>query len=232
MRQPPRHTLREVGIFKGLTNARRLRVESLCAFRNYPRGRTIIHVRDTTRNVFFLITGRARVIMYSATGKPVSFREIGRGEMFGEFAAIDGGPRSTSVELLEASCVASMSAADFMAVLRAEPVVMEAVLVHAVALMRGLTARVFEFSTLAVNNRIHAEILRLAKAGVVLGRKARIFPFPKHGEIASRISTHREAVTRRLNFLERKKLIQRSGATLVIHDLVSLERMVEEASGD
>jgi hypothetical protein len=35
-----------------------------------------------------------------------------------------------------------------------------------------------------------------------------------------------------LNFLERKKLIQRSGATLVIHDLASLERMVEEASGE
>jgi CRP/FNR family cyclic AMP-dependent transcriptional regulator len=231
MRQP-RNTLRDVGIFKGLTNADRLRIERLCSFENYQRGRTIIEVRDATRDVFFLITGRARVIMYSPAGKPVSFREIGRGEMFGEFAAIDGRPRSTGVEILEPSCVASMSADDFKAMLRAEPLVMEAVLVHTVAQVRGLTARVFEFSTLAVNNRIHAEILRLAKQGVVLGRRARISPFPKHGEIASRISTHREAVTRRLNFLEKKKLIERSGATLVVHDLISLERMVEEASGE
>lgn len=231
MRQPSRNTLRHVAIFKGLQAADRVRIESLCRFRNYQRGKMIIQARDATRDVFFLIAGRARVIMYSSAGKRVSFREINPGEMFGEFAAIDGGARSTGVELLAASRVATMRGADFRAALRRVPLLMEAVLVHEVGNARGLTTRVFEFSTLAVNNRIHAEILRLAKSGIVLGRQARIAPFPTHGEIASRISTHREAVTRQLNVLERKKLIARAGTSLVVTDLARLQRMVEEAGG-
>jgi CRP/FNR family transcriptional regulator, cyclic AMP receptor protein len=232
MRQPAESTLRDVAIFKGLPAEDRQRFERLCAFRTYQRGKTIVHVHDKTREVFFLIGGRARVIMYSRGGKPVSFREIGPGEMFGEFAAIDEGPRSTGVEVLETSLVASASGRDFRAMLRAHPLVMEAVLVRVVAQIRALTTRVFEFSTQAVNNRIDAEILRLARTGGVDGRQARISPFPKHGDIASRISTHREAVTRRLSYLEDKKLIQRSGATLVVNDVSALERMVQDAIGE
>jgi len=233
MRQSAKGTLCDVGIFQGLTQPDRLRVEGLCVWKTYAGGESIIHVQDKTRDVFFLIEGRARVIMYSLTGKPVSFREIGPGDMFGEFAAIDEGPRSTSVEVLETSLVASLSGAAFKAMLRAQPRVMEAVLVHAVAQIRRLTARVFEFSTLAVDNRIHAEVLRLAKAGEVTGSTARISPFPKHSEIAARVSTHREAVTRCLNRLEKqKRLIARDGATLVVNDLFGLERMVQDATGE
>ena len=54
-----------------------------------------------------------------------------------------------------------------------------------------------------------------------------ISPAPKHAEIASRISTHREAVTRELNELTRAKLIARRGSDLIIHDTALLESMVE-----
>jgi CRP-like cAMP-binding protein len=232
MGQPTQRTLRDVAIFRGLTEPARMRLERLCTWKSYHRGKNIIDVYDVTRDVFFLVAGRARVIMYSVAGKPVSFREIGPGDMVGELAAIDGGPRSSSVEVIAAALVASLSAADFRAMLRAEPLVMEAVLVHAVAQIRALTARVFEFSTLAVNNRIHAELLRLARGGQAEGGKVRIFPFPKHGEIASRISTHREAVTRRLNDLEKQRLIERDGATLLINDVRELEQMVQNAAGE
>ena len=233
MGQPAKGTLRDVAIFRGLTHPGRRGVEAVCAWKSYARGESVVHVNDRTRDVFFLIRGKARVIMYSLSGKPVSFREIGPGDMFGEFAAIDCGPRSTSVEVLESSLVASMSGAAFNGMLRSHPQVMEAVLVHAVAQMRRLTARVFEFSTLAVNNRILAELLRLAKAGEVNGSVARISPFPKHSEIAARVSTHREAVTRCLKRLEtEKRLLARTADALLVNDLLELERMVQDATGE
>ena len=70
--------------------------------------------------------------------------------------------------------------------------------------IRSLTTRVYElFSTLAVNNRIQAELLRLASFTCQGGNSARIAPAPTHVEIASRVSSHREAVTRELNRLFR-----------------------------
>jgi CRP/FNR family cyclic AMP-dependent transcriptional regulator len=56
-----------------------------------------------------------------------------------------------------------------------------------------------------------------------------ISPAPTHAEIASRISTHREAVTRELNDLVRGKLIEKRGNDLFIGDVAMLESMVEDA---
>ncbi len=56
-----------------------------------------------------------------------------------------------------------------------------------------------------------------------------ISPAPTHAEIASRISTHREAVTRELNSLARAKLIEKRGTTLVIREIAALTRLVEDA---
>ena len=111
-----------------------------------------------------------------------------------------------------------------------EPRMAKALLVHAVAQIRALTTRVFEFSTLAVNNRIQAELLRLARQGRLDGNIATIAPVPKHAEIASRISTHREAVAREISRLEALGLLQRKTRSIVITDLARLARMVDDAT--
>jgi CRP/FNR family cyclic AMP-dependent transcriptional regulator len=87
---------------------------------------------------------------------------------------------------------------------------------------------VIELSTLGVQNRIHAELLRLARASGVTGRKARIDPAPKHADIASQVSTYREQVTRELSALNRQGLLAKDGAALLLLDVPQLERMVTE----
>jgi CRP-like cAMP-binding protein len=98
--------------------------------------------------------------------------------------------------------------------------------------VRSLTKRVYEFSTLAVNNRIHAELLRLASLAPREGKGARLAPAPTHAEIASRISTHREAVTRELNRLARIGIIERKNGTLIVRDLGRLAAMLHEMTGE
>ncbi|MGI9402896.1 MAG: helix-turn-helix domain-containing protein [Hyphomicrobium sp.] len=98
--------------------------------------------------------------------------------------------------------------------------------------IRTLTTRVYEFSTLAVNNRIQAEVLRLAHLVPREGKSARIVPAPTHAEIANRISTHREAVTRELNRLSRVGIIEKRGGELLVKDIDRLTTMVHEATGE
>ncbi|MCG8559212.1 MAG: helix-turn-helix domain-containing protein, partial [Hyphomicrobiales bacterium] len=107
-----------------------------------------------------------------------------------------------------------------------------ALLKRLVAQIRSLTTRVFEFSTLAVSNRIQAELLRLARDNGIDDNTALITPAPTHTEIASRISTHREAVTRELSRLTQNNVIRREGRALCVTDVDRLARMVQEATGD
>lgn len=203
-----------------------------CQWRRYRAQQQIIGHQEQSRDVSFVVRGEVRAIVYSLAGKEVTFRDIKAGETFGDFAAIDGRPRSANVVALTGCVIASMSANLFWDVLREHPAVAETLLKQLVGLVRQLSERVFEFSTLAVKNRIHAELLRLARDHMVSGDTALISPVPTHAEIASRVSTHREAVTRELNELDRAGLIERRGGKLAVRDVDRLARMVQEVLGD
>jgi CRP/FNR family cyclic AMP-dependent transcriptional regulator len=207
-------------------------VQKRCTFRRYDPGESIVDYLDQTDEVFFIISGEVRVTIYSLAGKAVSFRELGPGEVFGEYPAIDRGPRSASVEAHTPCLVATLPGAAFRELIENEPVVAQAMLPQLVTKIRALTTRVYEFSTLAVSNRIQAELLRLATLGAKDGQYARIAPAPTHTEIASRVSTHREAVTRELARLSRLGLIEREKTALVVKDLERLAEMVHAATGE
>ncbi len=207
-------------------------VQKRCTFRRCEPGESIVDYLDQSDEVFFIISGEVRVTIYSLAGKVVSFRELGPGEVFGEYPAIDRGPRSAGVEARTSCLVATLPGAAFRELIEREPVVALAMLPQLVTKIRALTTRVYEFSTLAVSNRIQAELLRLASLGAKDGKGARIAPVPTHTEIASRVSTHREAVTRELARLARIDLVAREKNALVVKDLERLAEMVHAATGE
>lgn len=223
------HSLAGVEIFGSLPESSLQQFEKRCLWRSYRRGELVIGHLDDSNNVFFLVSGTARVVIYSASGKSVAFRDIGAGDMVGEFAALDSKPRSASVEALDDCVIAIMAAADFLELLEKESSAAVALLVNMVARLRQLTSRVYEFSTLAVQNRIHAELLRLARGSSGEGNSVVILPAPTQAEIASRISTHREAVSREFSRLAKLDLVVRDGAGLRINNVERLARMVEKA---
>jgi CRP-like cAMP-binding protein len=123
-----------------------------------------------------------------------------------------------------------MSAAVFWDILKRYPEASATLIRQLTNSVRALTGRVYEFSALAVRNRIHAELLRLARGHMTDENAAVVRPAPTHAEIASRISTNREAVTRELNQLSRDGLVERRSGALVICDVTRLERLVENAA--
>ena len=221
-------SLAGVELFSGLDPAVRQEVASRCHGRRYEPHSQIVAPDEQSSDVFFIVSGSVRVTYYSAGGKEVNFRGQHAGQMFGEIAAIDGLGRSAVVVALNETLLASMSQEHFLSTVADYPEVAVSCLRHLSYLVRRLTERVIEFSTLGVRNRIHAELLRLATEESDAGPTAKLNPAPKHAEIASRVSTHREAVTRELNELARSGLVERSDNALTIHDVAELRRMVED----
>ena len=73
--------------------------------------------------------------------------------------------------------------------------------------VRLLGERVYELNTIAVRNRLHCESLRLSLAAGLADNRALIDPAPTHAELAARIGTHREAVTRELQYLTGRNIV-------------------------
>ena len=113
-----------------------------------------------------------------------------------------------------------------------EPQVTIKILKGLAKIVRASTKRIMDLSTLGANNRVHAEILRLANLGLRHDNNATISPFPIHGDIASRVSTTRETVNRVFSDLSRKGIVKRSKNDLVILDLARLIKMIELVGGE
>lgn len=225
-------SLRAVEIFRSLSDQSLARIAARSQCGAYGAGEEIVPYLDERDDVYFLLSGRARVMIYSISGKAVAFRDIEQGGLFGEYAAIDQRPRSARVEARAETIAARLPAEDFRAAIRTEPCLMEAVMRHLVGQVRDLTSRVFEFSTLAVKGRIQAELLRLAGNPGPDTATCRISPFPTHADFAVHVSTHREAVTREISRLVRLGVVRRAGHALEICDVPRLIRMVEDAGGE
>ena len=199
-----------------------------CRWRRFDAEQMVISREAPDNDVYLVISGRVRVTAFSAAGRQVMFRDVRAGEWFGDFAAIDRLSRSADVVATEETLLASMHQEMFRRLLYEHRSVCDQVLLRLVATLRDLTERVFDFSTLGVQNRVHAELLRLARQAGVKENIARIDPAPKHGDIAAQISTYREQVTRELSGLVRQGLVHRDGGALVVSDVARLEQIVTE----
>lgn len=220
--------LRTVRLLQGLSQERLEILAAQCNWRRVEPGQVIVARNSPDRDVHFVVSGRVRVTSFSAGGRQVTFRDEEAGEMFGDLAAIDAKPRSADVLALDSVLVASLSPEHFRDLIAAEPLVRERVLQRLAGLVRLLSERVIELSTLGVQNRIHAELLRLARTSGQSGNRIRLDPAPKHADIASQVSTYREQVTREFSALTKQGLLEKDGTGIVLTDVERLERIVTE----
>lgn len=157
----PDRSLKRVDLFRGLSPGVLRQVEASCTWSTYEPGEYIFKYLDRSDDIFFIFSGEARVSIHSTTGKPISFTDLGPGDMFGEYPAIDGLPRSASVEALTNCVVASMSAETFKDLLKTETTAADALLKRLVATVRRLSVRVYEFSAAVMaitGRRIYGEM--------------------------------------------------------------------------
>lgn len=206
-------------------------IANACQWHRYDAGSEIVRYHDHTNSAFFIVQGEIRVMYHGLSGQEVILCDLPTGEMFGELTAIDGHPRSATVKARTSVLLASMAAADFQNLIYSNRQFAETILKRLTGQVRRLTERVYDYSTLAVRNRIQVELLRLARDHVTSANTAIISPAPTQTEIANLVSTHREAVSRELNNLVRDKLIMRQGHDLHILDVAKLTEMVNEVRG-
>lgn len=195
-------------------------------------GQIVIGHQDRTTDVFFVLEGSLRVELYSLNGREISLADLGPGDSFGEFAAIDGQPRSATVAATGACTLACVSDEAFRRIVLGTPENAEWLAKRLVARVRLQTERIFELNALAVRSRLHCELLRLCLDAGVSQNAALIAPGPTHAQLAARIGTHREAVTRELQYLHKQGIIVQTGRELRINDVAELAEIVRAAAGD
>jgi CRP-like cAMP-binding protein len=222
------NSLQKIELFKCLDDEACGLVSKLVKWKKYSKGAEVISYQGEGDDVYFIASGSVRVTIYSFTGKEISYQDLGPGEMFGELSAIDQSPRTASVITLESSRIGVISRNDYWRLIEQYPGVAAAAIKRLAGLVRFLIDRVYQYGALDVKDRVRMEVLRLARANMSKDDTATIHDFPTHREIANRVNTHREAVTRELNKLTQLGLIEQSQRVLSVTSVLQLQKLLTE----
>lgn len=221
-----RESLGQTPLFASLGAEDLSALDSRCIWRTVRAGEWLIDDQSDGTDVFFVLSGHARVVI-GTSAREIILADIRDGEYFGELSAIDGRPRSAGIRAIADTVVARMSNAVFREIIHRYPSVCDKILTTLVASIRTLDNRVNEQTNFDVRERLCAELLRLSRAGI--GGRLVVSPPPTHAELAARISTHREAVTKILNALEREGAISRTRGAITLKYPDRLRQIVAEA---
>ena len=81
--QQAEETLSGIELFESLSPDDLEALARRCRWRRYTANQQIVEKMDQTTDVFFIVRGKVRAVIYSLSGKEVTFRDISYGGMFG-----------------------------------------------------------------------------------------------------------------------------------------------------
>ena len=222
--------LTDMFLFRNLARDVIRQAEAKCVWKLFAKEVTIINQDDLAQDVLLVRHGQVRVVQFTASGREISYADIGPGGHFGEMAAIDGGPRSAYVIALRDTVAGVLSGKDFLGLMKSHHEFALNVMRTLTAVVRGINVRLRDLSALRAPDRVAVELVRLGRqwSGGETASRITIRPAPTATDIANRAATTRETVARTFADLARRKLIRRVGHDLEILDVFALEDSVGE----
>jgi CRP-like cAMP-binding protein len=212
-----RELLRTVPIFSELTDADIASLARLASRRQYPKDTVVFFENEEGDFFFMIVTGRIKVTILGDDGREVILSILGPGDFFGEMALLDNEPRSATAIAIEDSELLSLHRHDFQTVLADNRSIMAALIKILAARIRRANHQISTLALLDVYGRVARVIVDMARDEGRRLKDGRIaFRRATHQEIANRIGTTRETVTRMLKDLERQGMLHIEGREIIV----------------
>jgi len=216
--------LGRVPLFKSLNQQQLQNLAELTITRTFSRGSVIIVAEDEGDAFFIIRKGRVKVNLLHGDGREVILSILGKGEVFGELALLDGRPRSANVITLEETELITLRRTEFLQLINNEPAIIMGLLDELAARLRKTDHQIGGLALLDATSRISRTLVRLAAEhgeetaeGLLVGQKI------THQQLANMSGTTRETVTRVLKRLEGQGYITMRGRQILIHPDIEQE---------
>lgn len=188
----------------------------------YDKGEVIFHQGDEGVGFFVVKSGRIKVFKLSADGKEQILHVFGRGEHFAEVPALDGKCFPASAAAIEKSAVLFFPRQAFLGLLEQNALL-------AINLLKSFARHLRHFSALVDNLALREVPARLAAYLLSLSEQIDDaetveLDLPK-GQLAARLGTIPETLSRVFSKLSREGLIEVDGCKVKLLDLQRLNQL-------
>ena len=190
--------------------------------RHWHQRATIIGAGERFDAILLIVAGRARLLAYGVDGRVVMVQDYGVGDLLGETALSDDACAEGEIVATEIVDAGSIPTPVFIGLMSNHACIALAVSRLLVARLGMATRRLVAGATLSAVGRIHAEVLRAARAGEAMT----VSPLPILAELARSVQTTRETVSRTISALEKRGIVRRTADALIVVAPHRLEELI------
>jgi CRP/FNR family transcriptional regulator, cyclic AMP receptor protein len=146
--------LADIRMFDHLNEDDRLALANVIDELKVPAGHTLFQAGDPGESLFIIQTGEIELFIKDTAGQKIVLTTAQAGDMFGELAMLDTGPRTATALALSDSDVLVLDRDDLVLLFRRKP---EAAL-HMLAALSGLTRKADELLRTRVSRNVNEEM--------------------------------------------------------------------------
>ncbi len=188
--------------------------------RSYKKGAIILSEGDTGDTLLVLLTGSVRVYGTDGQGREVTYGTISAPDYFGEMS-LDGGPRSASVEAISACTCSVLTQKRVRDLLATSPDLAYELICKITTRARTATQTVRNMALLDAYGRLVQVLQEIAEPAATEGDitddakgHQKIPQRTTHAQLAQRIGTSREMVSKLLRDLEKGGYMRSEGRVM------------------
>jgi CRP/FNR family cyclic AMP-dependent transcriptional regulator len=218
---------KQVSFFADLPEEEIESLSSVTKRRTFRAGEVIFHRDDPGQVLYMIKDGKVKICIISPDGQEVSLAVFGKGEYFGEFALLDGLPRSTDAVALEKVECYTLQRSDFHNTIQKNPKIAILIMEALSKRLRTTNQMVEDLIFLDVYGRVAKKLLELADAhGVKVDDGVRIDVRLTQQELAAMVGASRESVNKVLGYFTDKNFISTDKHRITIHRISDLQRRI------
>jgi len=219
--------LKQVPLFAGLADEDIRGLMALAKRRTFRSGEVIFHREDPGQVLYVIKEGKVKISLISPEGQEISLVVFGKGECFGEFAILDGLPRSADAVALERVECYTLQRSDFHKAIMKNPKIAIQVLEVLSKRLRTTDQMIEDLIFLDVYGRVAKKLLELADThGSKVGNGIRIDVRLTQQELASMVGASRESVNKVMGYFTDKDFISTDKHRITLHRILELKRRI------
>jgi CRP/FNR family transcriptional regulator/CRP/FNR family cyclic AMP-dependent transcriptional regulator len=219
--------LKQVPLFAGLADEDVRELMAVARRRIFRSGEVIFHRDDPGQVLYVIKEGKVKISLFSPDGQEISLIVFGKGECFGEFAILDGLPRSADAVALERVECYTLQRSDFHKAIMKNPKIAIQVLEVLSKRLRTTDQMIEDLIFLDVYGRVAKKLLELADShGSKVGNGIRIDVRLTQQELASMVGASRESVNKVMGYFTDKNFISTDKHRITLHRIVELKRRI------
>ena len=235
-KDPPSHSrdadkralLKSTFLFGTLSPRHIERLAACVVSKLVPRATVIFAKGDPGSSLSAICRGAVKIVVPSVDGHDAMLNLMSTGDIFGEIALLDGGPRTADAVAITDCELFVIERRDFLALMREEPEIALRMIEILCARVRQTTEQAENLMFMPLRGRLAKALLRLSEGD---GRTSERKVVVTQKDLGNLIGMSRESTNRQLRMWEDQTWVRLERGGIVILAPKELERIAESDTG-